>query len=342
VSGPGEQYRRPPRPQSQPSWITIFNNTVRLWWERRASPDGKSAATRRRIQAAVLAVVVLAAGGIGFALTGSSPKAPKPRPVPPNPVLTAQAARGQAAAWVSQQAGRNTLVSCDPVMCGVLVQHGFPAADLVTLGPNAPDPLASDLVVATSVLRSQFGSRLRSVYAPLTLATFGTGGARVDVRTVALDGAAAYNSQFRADLAARKTFGAQLLRNSKVQVDSAARGPLASGAVDSRLLGTLATMADIVHPLEIVSFGGAAPGASPGVPLRTAVIVGTAGGPASHAAVLGSLHAFLQGQQPPYLPSSTQIVPGASGQSALLIQFAAPSPLGLLSAGHPVVKIPSR
>ena len=57
--------------------------------------------------------------------------------------------------------------------------------------------------------------------------------------------------------------------------------------------------------------------------------------------MLNSLRGFLQAQQPPYLPASTQIVPVAGGQSALRIQFGAPSPLGLLSPNNPIVKIPS-
>ena len=145
------------------------------------------------------------------------------------------------------------------------------------LGPTAPDPLASDLIVATPVLRSQFGPRLTSVYAPVSLATFGTGSAEVDIRVVALYGAAAYSSQFRSDLASRKTVGAKLLGNSKI-VDSPARRQLLDGLVDARLLATLATMADVVHPLRIVTFGGAAPGAGPGVPLRTAVVSGATSG----------------------------------------------------------------
>jgi len=190
------------------------------------------------------------------------------------------------------------------------------------------------------VLRSQFGSRLSSVYAPVTLATFGTGSAEVDIRVVAPDGGAAYTSQFRADLNDRKTVGAQLLHNARVVAAPAARRQLASGMVDSRLLATIATMADFVHPVQIVTFSGAAPGAAPGIPLRTAVLFPASGSP-GRAAVLSELRGFLHAQQPPYLPASTQIVPVAAGQSALRIQFAAPSPLGLLSAGHPVVKIPS-
>jgi hypothetical protein len=292
---------------------------------------------------ATLALVILAAAGVGVALTSGGTKAPRQpgRGNPANPVLSAQAARGQAAAWITQQVGRNTIVSCDPVMCSALLAKGFPAANLDSLGPNAPDPLASGLIAATAVLRSQFGARLGSVYAPVTLARFGTGGAEVDIRVVAPYGAPVYAGQFRADLTDRKTVGAQLLQNAKIVASPSARRQLASGLVDSRLLATLATMADFVHPLQIVSFGGASPGADPGIPLRTAVVTGAASTPAGRAAVLTSLRGFTLAQQPPYLPGSTQIVRVAAGQSVLRIQFAAPSPLGLLSAGHPVVKIPS-
>ncbi len=347
MARPREQLRRTRSPRAaQPSWFTIIATTVRLWLKRRTARDSSArntAVTGRRIRMATLVLVILAAAGVGISLTRGGTKAP-PRPggaSPGNPVLSAQAARGQAAAWISQQAGRNTIVSCDPVMCSALLAHGFPAGNLDSLGPNAPDPLASDLIAATGVLRSHFGARLGSVYAPVTLARFGTGSAAVNIRVVAPDGAAVYAGQFRADLGDRKTVGAQLLHNSKIVVNPSARSQLASGLVNSRLLATLATMADFVHPLQIVSFGGTSPGADPGIPLRTAVVLGAASGPAGGAAVLTSLRGFLQAQQPPYLPESTQIVPVTAGQSALRIQFAAPSPLGLLSAGHPVVKIPS-
>ena len=345
LSRPKEQYRAASRPYpAQPSWLTVIATTVRLWLKRRASRDGGGsdrAVTWRRVRGATLAIVVLAAAGLGVALSPSGSKAPAPPPRGTNPVVTAATARGEAAVWISQQASRNTIVSCDPVMCPVLLAHGFPAGNLDRLGPTAPDPLASDLIVATPVLRSQFGPRLTSVYAPVSLATFGTGSAEVDIRVVALYGAAAYSSQFRSDLASRKTVGAKLLGNSKIAVDSPARRQLLDGLVDARLLATLATMADVVHPLRIVTFGGAAPGAGPGVPLRTAVVSGATSGLTGGTAVLNSLRGFLQAQQPPYLPASTQIVRVAGGQSALRIQFGAPSPLGLLSPNNPVVKIPS-
>jgi hypothetical protein len=257
-----------------------------------------------------------------------------------NPLLAVQAARRDAAAWIDRQVGRGTIVSCDPVMCSALVARGFPAANLDSLRPSGPDPLASDMIAATAVLRSQFGSRLTSVYAPITVASFGTGSAEVDVRIVAPDGSPAYLRQFRADLRARKAYGAQVLHNSKVAVAPPARRQLARGMVDSRLLATISTAAHRGNRLRIVSFGTVAPGATSGVPVRSAVIASTAGGPKARTAVLDKLRRFWLGQQAPYLPASTQIVPDASGQSVLRIQFAAPSQLGLLSTGHPVVKTP--
>jgi hypothetical protein len=267
---------------------------------------------------------------------GSSPtKAPQS-----NAVLTAQAARNAAAAWIAGQVGRNTIVSCDPVMCSVLQSHGYPVGNLDVLGPNAPDPLDSGVIVATDVLRSQFGSRLTSVYAPVIMGSFGTGSARVEVRVVAPDGAPVYLSQLSADVSARKSLGATLLRDPKIASEPAARSELASGQVDPRLLLTISTMSAL-HPLSIVSFSGAAPGATPGVPLRDAVLLGGIGGSSSSASGLAAMASFLRGQQPPYLPAVVQTVRLPTGEHALRVQFAAPAPLGLINGSQPVVKLPS-
>ena len=101
----------------------------------------------------------------------------------------AAAIRGRAATWVAAQVSRDAIVACGPAMCPVLLAHGVPPGNLAELGPGAPDPLGCDVVLATGVLRSQFGSRLASVYAPGVLASFGTGPSRIEVRAVALDGA---------------------------------------------------------------------------------------------------------------------------------------------------------
>ena len=185
---PAQPQRRPARPQQEPSWPTVIATTIRLWWERRGS-------RWRWAGAAALAVVVVVAAGLAVALSPSGAKAPSRHRAGggeapsqhragggANPVLSAQAARSDAAAWIDQQVSRGTIVSCDPVMCSALLAHGFPAANLDSLRPSAPDPLASDMIAATAVLRSQFGPRLTSVYAPITVASFGTGSAQVDVR----------------------------------------------------------------------------------------------------------------------------------------------------------------
>jgi hypothetical protein len=344
-SPPAERPGSVPRAQQEPSWPTVIATTIRLWLERRTHRDRgarNTTVSRRWIRVATLAVVILAAAGLAVALSRGGTKTPRRHGVGAGPVLAAQAARVQAAGWISQQVGRDTIVSCDPVMCPVLAARGFPAGNLDSLGPSAPDPLDSDLIAATAVLRSQFGPRLASVYAPVVIARFGTGSAEVDIRVVAPDGSPAYMRQLRADLADRKAYGRAILHNSKVLAGPAARRQLASGTVDSRLLATIVTAAEQVDPVRILSFGGAAPGASAGVPLRSAVISGAAARSTPPVAVLNRLLAFWRGQQAPYLPASTQIVPDASGQSVLRIQYAAPSSLGLLAADHPIVKIPSR
>src|SRR5208282_4607862 len=127
--------------------------------------------------------------------------------------------------------------------------------------------------------RSQFGSKLSSVYAPEVIASFGTGPARIDIRVIATGGPAAFRTAQSADLAARKSSGAELLRNSRITVSSVARSQLASGLVDLRLLTTLAFLAG-QHPVDIIGFGGVAAGAGPGVPLRTVYLAET--DPAAH------------------------------------------------------------
>jgi len=238
-------------------------------------------------------------------------------PVAPAPLTQAGAVRDQAAAWVASEVSAGAIVSCDPVMCSVLVRHGFPAANLLVLGPGAADPLGSGIVLATAAVRSMFGSRLASVYAPQTLASFGTGPDRVDVRVVAPGGAAAYRTALAADVRARRAAGLQLLADPRVTGPAAVRSDLAAGRVDARLLITLAAMAD-AEPVRILAFAGGGPGASPGTPLRTAEL-------AVQAASAQAMLAFVRAQRPPYLAAWSGLSRGM-----LSIDFTAPSPLGLL------------
>jgi hypothetical protein len=209
-------------------------------------------------------------------------------------------------------------------MCAALVQHGVPAGNLLVLGPGASDPLGSAVVMATAAVRGMFGARLVTVYAPQTLASFGVGQARVDVRAVAPDGALAYRAALAADLRARQVAGLQLLRNRRIALPSAARAELAAGRVDARLLITLAALA-VNGPVQVLGFSDDGPGASMGTPLRAAEIMAAGrSGP--------SMLAFLRAQRAPYLPAQSGLSPAPGGETVLTVEFAAPSPLGLLSA----------
>ena len=143
--------------------------------------------------------------------------------------LAAAKARQQAGAWVASQVSADAIVGCDPVMCGILLGRHVSKHQLLVLYPGRADPLRPDLVVATPAVRSELGARLASSYAPATLAAFGSGAARVDVRVVAPDGAVAYRAQLAADVRVRKSAGTILLDRRRIDVAAAARLALATG-----------------------------------------------------------------------------------------------------------------
>jgi hypothetical protein len=271
---------------------------------------------------AVVFLAVEASNGLSSSHLTSADRSDQP--AAPAPLTQADVARGQAAAWVASQISTGAIVACDPQMCSALVSHGFPAANLLVLTPGALDPLGSGVVLATPAVRAMFGSRLTTVYAPQTLASFGTGAARIDVRAVASDGAAAYRTTLAADVRARRAAGLQLLASPRVTAAAPARSELVAGQVDARLLITLAALA-ATEPVDIVAFGDAGPGASPGTPLRTAELV-------APPATAQDMLAFVRAQRPPYLAVRSALSPGPAAQIALNIEFAAPSPLGLLQA----------
>jgi hypothetical protein len=266
-------------------------------------------------------------------------------------VSATAAIRRQAATWVARQVSRSAIVACDPAMCAALRAQGIAAGNLLTLGAAAGDPLGSDVVVASSAVRSDFGPRLTSIYAPDALASFGTGSSRIDILVTAPDGTAAYRRALTADVAARRQAGGQLLRNRAITVGATARNQLAAGAVDSRLLITLAALAGL-HPVRVLSFGRNPAGASSGMPLRSAEVTGRArtspgqltgvpgplAAPPAPAASPGDLRtvvAFLRAQRAPYLAAAVRTIRLADGQAAVDITYASPSPLGLLSNGAP-------
>jgi hypothetical protein len=234
---------------------------------------------------------------------------------------SAAATRDGAATWIAQQVASSAVVSCDRAMCAALQAAGLQAARLLVLGTDATDPLGSDVVVATAAVRNEFGTRLASVYAPAVIATFGSGAGRIDIRAIAPDGAAAYQSDLTADRRGRVSAGTQLLRNPRITVATGARAALSAGDVDPRLLILLAALA-AQQPVRVSAFGDPSPGASQAVPLRGATLAPLRSGTASSRAMLS----FIRAQQEPFLPLRASLV----GPSAVTVEYAAPSPLGLL------------
>src|SRR6266851_5761617 len=331
--GPGPQVPAMPRPAKPPSWARVLATTLRLWaqrrFRRRSQPER---AGRGPIVVLVLVVaVVVGAGAVTVVLTLTAAPAGHGR-AGTGALDTATTVRDQAASWVASQVAADAIVACDPAMCSVLQGKGIPASLLLVLASGKADPLGSDVVMATAAVRGQFGSRLAGVYAPVVLASFGQGSAQIVVRAVAPDGAQAYLAQLRSDWHARVVAGRQLLHNSRLHASAAARGQLAAGDVDSRLLTTLATMAAL-YPIDVAGFSGSGAHASAGIPLRSAEISGATGVAGTRsAASLSSLKAFLLAQRAPYLPAEMDIVRLATGQAVLRVIFTAPSPLGLLGS----------
>jgi len=324
------------RPAGEPSWGTVLATTLRMWLGRRLSK------TRWRVLAALLlAALVFGAGAITAALLKSTPAAGSSgtgregrtaASVPASggsALASVTAARTQAASWVAQQVNPDEIIGCDPAMCGSLVAAHVQASRLLLLEPSQPDPLGSEILVDTATLRSQFGPRLQSVYAPVSLAAFGSGAARIEVRVVAPDGARAYLAQLTGDRAARRSAGAEMLHNSSIHVAPAARRQLAAGEVDARLLEMLVTLS-ASYPVDIFSFGTNQPGASPGVPLRFAEIAGAPGPGSTPAASVQELRRFLVAQQTTYHPSVIAVAQAASRRTVLRVGYPAPSLLGLL------------
>ena len=332
-----EHARDEPDHPAEPSWATVLATTVRLWLERHGlrSPAGAPWPRWRKLGMLGLVLVVFAAGALTVALIRNESRASPSGGAagPGNAGLRAAAAsRSAAAGWVVQQVSRGAIVACDPVMCAALHARGFPAGSLLILGSSAADPLGSAIVVATAAVRSQLGSRLTSEYAPDTLASFGSGADRVEVMVTAADGAAAYQRALAADVQSRRTTGRLLLHNSHIEAAAPARSELAGGRVDARLLITLAALAH-QGQVRIVAFGGGNPGASPGIPLRTADLAGPAGPEAR--AYLRRASEFLHAQRAPYLASIITTARLADGRNVLHVGYAAPSPLGLLGAPAP-------
>ena len=305
--------------RADPSWPTVASTTVRLWFDRHY----RRRTGRRRLVLVLSALVAMALGaGVTLAFTQRETGSAQVSRPTPNAIQVAQADRQQAARWIAREVASNIVVGCDLEMCNQLQKSGFPGARLMQLQPTAPDPLGAQVVVATPVIRNQFGTRLASVYAPLVIASFGSGAERVDIRYIAPDGSKAFEAQLVTDRKNRIAAGQQLLANNHVQASADARKALLAGQVDPRLLVTLGTLAGLM-PIQLVAFDDPSPGASSDVPLRGAEL-GT-----SASAGLPAMVAFLRAQQDQYAPAVASIIQIANGQHVVTVRYAAPGPMGL-------------
>jgi hypothetical protein len=323
----GEQHGLTRGASRDPSWATVAVTTWRLWLQRHTNGSRRPSAGRQRGVLVLSAVVAMAVGVlVTLAFTHQGQQAGKTASPAaaarntPAALQVAAANRGQAAAWIAQQVLPSVLIGCDPLMCQALEAANVSASRLSVVQPSAPDPLGVEVIVATPALRSQFGPRLATVYAPLVLASFGSGAQRIDIRYLAPGGTAAFEASVAAAKHARIQAGQQLLSNKNVTASAQARSALLVGDVDPRLLVTLGLLAHEM-PVRLVAFDDSSPGTSSEIPLRGAEI----GAPAS--AGLSAMLAFLA-QQTTYQPSRYHEARIASGQ-VVTVQYDAPGPMGL-------------
>jgi hypothetical protein len=289
---------------------------------------------RRFANRALVVVALLAAGSLAFVFTQNvgteDPAHRGPSKAGPGngetPSVSGAAIRNIAAHWVAAQVSRTATVSCDRMMYQALKTAGFPAALLVQLRHGNADPPHSALLVDTAAVRSMTGDRLVLADAPAVIASFGSGSMRIDVRVIAHQGAAAYLAQLKADVAARKQAGAQLLQSPAVTMSPGARSQLSAGEVDFRLIVVITGLA-AQQPVTIEAFGDLGPGATRGIPMRAVALAPSAGkGMPSAAAGIRSMLAFLHAQRN-YAGTQLRVVQ-AGGRNVLSVQFMAPSPLG--------------
>ena len=305
--------------RADPSWPRVAGTTVRLWFDRHYGQRAR----HRSLVLVLSALVAMAFGaGVTLAFTQREAAGTHVGTHAPNAIQVAQADRQKAAVWIAREVASNIVVGCDLQMCNQLQTSGFPGARLMQLQPTSPDPLGSQLVVATPVIRNQFGTRLASVYAPLVIASFGSGAERVDVRFVAPDGTKAFEAELATDRKARIAAGEQLIANNHVQASADARNALVAGRVDPRLLVTLGTLAGLM-PIQLVAFDDPSPGGSPDVPLRGAEIG------AATAAGLPAMVTFLKAQQDEYAPAVASITQIANGKHVVTVRYDAPGPMAL-------------
>ena len=299
-----------------PSWGRVLATTIELWVRRRWQVIAAV------VVAAAVAVTALAVGGAFSATTVPAARAhPAGKAGSQGASSVTTTPKTEAAAWVASQVSGDAIIACDPAVCTALQARGVSAGLLIPLNPGSPDPHGAAVVVTAS------SSPAVSQYAPAVMAGFGAGDARIDVRAAEPGGAGAYQSALRSDLAARVSAGSQLLKNNRIKFTAQDAAQLQAGEVDARMLAALAALSS-QHSFSVIVFGDAAPGTA--TLYRGVTITSTAA--TNAAADLAADLALVKAQVQPYLPAYAALVRTPAGQAALRVEFAEPSPLGLLTA----------
>lgn len=333
VTEPENRRRRKPARFSEGPWsIETASGGARPYARHARSMSARSLRQR-------LIVLALAAAVVASITLLAVPSVVRFFGTTTDPSLSAaDATRDMAAAWVREWVSRGLDIACDPAMCAALHAHGVHSAQLTQLTFNSIDPMTSDVVVETPVVRAYFKHRLASVYAPGLLASFGRHGALIEVRAVDKTGAAPrYKRELNANLVARKLVGRALLHNRHISESAHVASLLWAGKVDLRILLSLSVLAHR-RRVTILAIGGAAPGAGRSMPMLSAdVTVGVL--PAGNSSVSASFARVetpgllnwvmnvCRAQLPPLNPASCQELTSPGGMSYVRFTYAAPSPL---------------
>jgi hypothetical protein len=153
-------------------------------------------------------------------------------------------------------------------------------------------------------------------------------GQRIDIRQASQGGPAAFEKALQTDEQGRKTVENTLANSLQIVATSRARKELVGGQVDARLGTLIEGMAtELPQPVHILAFGDLAPGATAGLPLRSATLVGS-------LPTLRALRTFALAQKGNYCPTYTDLTK-VGKQHVLVVEFNAPIPLELFNPPSP-------
>ncbi|HUA29454.1 MAG TPA: hypothetical protein VMC03_11270 [Streptosporangiaceae bacterium] len=290
-----------------------------------------ASAMRGWLAPAASAAIVIALIAVSVVVSRSLSARQKPPPGRQHDQV-AVPATDQAAAWVVAQVSGSDIVSCDPSACRALETAGFAPGGLLVLHHNATAAaLSSSVIVETATVRADLGARFNARYAPVVLASFGSGAAQIEVRVVEAKGTDAYHRALATDLDARQMATTELLNSPKVIVAGAARRQLRAMRVDERLLIMISYLTTL-NRVTVAAFGDSGPGAGANGPLRSAElsIERKSGRPATPAQLEEAL-TIIQQSLTPYRATIAKIIVLADGRDGLEVEYAAPTPLGIIN-----------